>query len=484
MQVLKHLLAAQILPQLAEQFDEVMAEYRNVRRKAQPNSCVHTFQTDNISQANELEINSEVKDPAEGSNGEEKQTVFSKNDSKLKRNDFTEKTTGSESDNNQISESKSKDLSVKSENDFDSAIARGEVGGSPPKGNICKASFSAVKGNGKVVQDYATSGISDGHGASHPQSPGLHSFPQSPGSVSCSPHSHYSSSGHVSPTWSPAQESAESPIPQQPPISFQQTVSSNPGFPVVMDSPCPSSHGSPYASPVPSPPPPSMSPIRVPSDWEYEDEEDVEPLDDTGRFSPVMPHLKAKEIEDEEESEIDEDSQTSRECESSEKEDVRTLDVEASNGEREKVASKMENEEVIGDMDKKLVISSGKRFREASSPNDSTSPDCKKLKLTILPQKSEYQTNLDKSVSEDDESAVVAENKDSFASPAEPGKEQNSESKSPFIKLNQIKFRVRKKGVARQHINLGGVGGVIGGGGGESSVIPNSSPLQVWFKAF
>ncbi|XP_069974894.1 uncharacterized protein [Penaeus vannamei] len=476
--VLKHLLAAQILPQLAEQFDEVMAEYRNVRRKAQPNSCVHTFQTDNISQANELEINSEVKDPAEGSNGEEKQTVFSKNDSKLKRKDFTEKTTGSESDNNQINESKSKDLSVKSENDFDSAIARGEVGGSPPKGNICKASFSAVKGNGKVVQDYATSGISDGHGASHPQSPGLHSFPQSPGSVSCSPHSHYSSSGHVSPTWSPAQESAESPIPQQPPISFQQTVSSNPGFPVVMDSPCPSSHGSPYASPVPSPPPPSMSPIRVPSDWEYEDEEDVEPLDDTGRFSPVMPHLKAKEIEDEEESEIDEDSQTSRECESSEKEDVRTLDVEASNGEREKVASKMENEEVIGDMDKKLVISSGKRFREASSPNDSTSPDCKKLKLTILPRKSEYQTNLDKSVSEDDESAVVAENKDSFASPAEPGKEQNSESKSPFIKLNQIKFRVRKKGVARQHINLGGVGGVIGGGGGESSVIPNSSPLQ------
>lgn len=476
------MLAAQILPQLAEQFDEVMTEYRNVRRKAQPNSCVHTFQTDNISMANELEINLDVKVPAEGSNVQEKQSVFSKNENKFKRKDFTGKTVGSELDSNQVKESKSKDLSVKSENAIDSAIARSEAGGSPPKGNIGKASYSAVKGNGKVLQDYATSGASDGHGASHPRSPGLHSFPQSPGSVSCSPHSHYSSSGHVSPTWSPAQENAESPILQQPPISFQQTFGSNPGVPVVMDSPCPSSHGSPYASPVPSPPPSSMSPIRVPSDWEYEDEEDAEPLNDTGRFSPVMPHLRAKEIEDEEESEIDEDSQTSRECESSEKEDVRTLDVEVTNGDHEKVASKIENEEVIGDMDKKLVISSGKRFREASSPNDSTSPDCKKLKLTIFPQNSEYQTNFDKSVSEDDESAVVTENKDGFVLPAEPEKEQNNEPKSPFVKLNQIKFRVRKKGVARQHINLGGIGGGIGGGKG--SVIPSSSPLQVRFKAF
>ncbi|XP_042892679.1 uncharacterized protein LOC122266852 [Penaeus japonicus] len=479
--VLKHLLAAQILPQLAEQFDEVMTDYRNIRRKAQPNSCAHTFQTNNTSFVSELD----VRVPAEGSNGEENQSAVTENGINLKRNDLMEKTGGSEAENSQIKESNLKDLSsAKCDNALDSGTTKGEAGVGSLKGNLPKAFNS--KGNGKFMQDYITSVIPDGHGVSNPKSPGL---PQSPESVSCSPHSHYSSSGHVSPTWSPAQESADSPVLQQPSASFQQTIGLIPGLPLVMDSPCPSSHGSPYASPIPSPPPSSMSPIRVPSDWEYEDEEEAEPTDDTGRFSPVMPHLKAKEIEDEEESEIEEDSQTSRECESSEKEDMRTMDLEAGSSAIDKVACKMENEEVIGDMDKKLVISSvsGKRFREASSPNGSSAPDSKKLKLTIPEPNSECETSFDKSMSacEDDESAVITENKESFALPTEPEKEQNSESKSPFVKLNQIKFRVRKKGVARQHINLGGGGGGgstggVGGGGGEGNVIPSSSsPLQV-----
>ncbi|XP_068245940.1 uncharacterized protein [Palaemon carinicauda] len=434
--ILKHFLAANIMPMLAEQFDEVMTEYRNVKRKSQEGYCVHTAPADLL-----------PDDTASSSKGEDEKVCDEEQTILVPDNE--NKFMDTEEEKPKIDDIKAFDHEANSNWEGSSSEKNLPQSKTTSVTSLDECSFSAVTLGGKLLTNIEA-GISG-----KPMSPGV-SLPclQNSGSVSCSPHSHQSGleSDQNSPTWSPVQSRCDSP-PSSPPGNNFVSISGQ----CPWESP-PSSHqSSPCSSPSYFPPwlspPRSTSPIRAPSDWEY-DEDDVDESCENGRFSPVIP--KAKDLE-ETEDEIDDVD----EGETTNTEDVNTED-ETISGEEESVEG--QEGAIESHIKKMLVISSTsqKRSRDSCSPccSNYTAADSleKKLKTNIEIKeailsddspmisthcaidkvKSEQET--DKSEQETDKSSPSKEDKEAPLDEIQLGL-----LKTPFIQMNDIKFRVRKR---------------------------------------
>ncbi|KAK7069184.1 hypothetical protein SK128_018719 [Halocaridina rubra] len=417
--ILKHLLAANVMPQLADQFDDVMAEYRKVRRAAPNGLCVHTI-------PNELaqKLNTSCSDNVHS------RDMSSSNDEN--GGSYIEKT-----DNIELNLEKS-EISEEIVTDL-------------PKVSICKPRLNITK-----TSDESSSPIHGGNqdgrrecGSIHnPNSPPIYNPYVQNHSLSCSPVSNQSSGGSApsSPTWSPNKTRCESPTFSPPLSNIGSTVT------CPWDSPTSSHQSSPSSSPVHYPmyhsPLHLYSPIRPPSDWEYEDEDLEEDACDDGRFSPAVP--KSKDLEEMEEELDDPD-----ESEATNTEETTTDDESLAADKQGAVEAEMKN---------KLVISSASHKRSRDSPSisvfsDEGNPLEKKLKKgyedEMNPSFSQpIGENGRKELNEEGHSSSCNENKTSVEEQCESsfhdmghacGIDNPDASKTPFIKLNQIKFRVRKK---------------------------------------
>ncbi|KAK3884636.1 hypothetical protein Pcinc_011101 [Petrolisthes cinctipes] len=477
--ILKHFLAAKLLPQLAEQFDELMGKYMEVRRESVPGCCVHFIKQDKSSvhegvedeerkdlearigkqnrdkkQANNITgegMEDEEKKDVEGSNAKQKVDGEEMDaDDNIKNDSCERDKSKSGEDNNHLhnlssaSSSHMPQTSCKSLPQVTPSPVMGELSGPQTNMNIQTES----KPSQLVVQDFAK-GLVAIYPPNSPESPvsapGYYD-PRSPsGSVSCSPHSFQSGSGYGSPTWSPALEHSPSPGSSPPYNSNSSSISTNPLsilLPLNVD-PLASSASSPYGSPPHSPimcphspgipsPPRSTSPIRVPSDWEYEDEEDKEQWDEDGRFSPPITNLKGNDGEENME-------------ETEEEEEVLTEEEEEEMNRTEGESGGLEESEkgFVKEMDEKLIMKDSseclpsgpeKRPLSVSSPSTSgtISPQEKKIKLDVESvQGSSQEKSFTKSSSERGyvkEHYVVSLACDT--------------RKTPFKEINKIKFRL------------------------------------------
>ncbi|MPC54244.1 hypothetical protein E2C01_048154 [Portunus trituberculatus] len=427
--ILKHLLAAKLLPQLAEQFDELMTKYIEVRRDSLPGKCIHTILM-----------------------GDEEAAV------------------GEGKSNGSIEKGREVEVAQK---DLNSEINKMEVEEEENKHDITKQDMTHNSKKASLtplqLKDARIAPKDSGPGASHSSSssaspettnssnhqsplPTSYSNPKSPGSLSCSPKSHQSSE-QGSPSWSPPAARSESPTITSPPFVSMANVHTSPLtslFPWNMEA----AHTSPTASPPHSPrihspligsPLRSTSPIRAPSDWEYEDEEEKE-ADDDGRFSPTVLESKLSELEESQE-ELEEEEENENEERMSVEEEAETLLKEKDNDESniQKAGKTVENLTLEGSTESPLSPNTGKRGRDSPL----TKIQEKKVKL-----------------SEETDGAGRAEGSDavdpSSTRQSPPPREARSsdvkiggqDGKSLFVNLNQIKFRVRKKGQTRRQLSM------------------------------
>nr|XP_045614950.1 uncharacterized protein LOC123768446 isoform X1 [Procambarus clarkii] len=498
--VLKHFLAAKLLPQLAEQFDELMAEYRKVRRDSKPGSCVHTLKTDSSDMENEMEENEEkIIEDSDNSkkddmkrnevNGEKIQVQRVKGNGDC---NVVKKCINLNESVPQVSPTSPEPM-IKGSSNSVSRTSQSEVLDPTPSSSSGEELTSHVTAKQlkthmeifqqkslpsnsharectKISVDAFGAGSSESYWLNNPRSPGIPDYynPKSPGSLSCSPRSNHSGSGssQCSPTWSPAQERGE--LPQfSPPSgsSLQSNVLNVPPWPIDFVSS--SAPTSPYSSPPHSPlirsPRRSTSPIKFPLDWEYNDEAEIEHSDDDGRFSPSI--LDAKGHDDHEDNKEETDIFEEENLISTD--DDNTQEGGASSivpniGERLVDDSFTNNtQEFAKDIDEKLVISPtvGKRSRD-SSPSCLTvgTPHGKKVKceseMSNITEPLEKNTNIlsSREVEMDEcqlSSGIVSSEKE-----AGKGALTGADGgKSPFIRLNQIKFRVRKRGLVKRQIS-------------------------------
>ncbi|CAL4164784.1 unnamed protein product, partial [Meganyctiphanes norvegica] len=378
--VLKNYLAAKILPELTEQFDEIMSEYRSIRRAHIDGQCIHSVISSKIKKETvSEEISNGKKENQQASLTQEKNCDFEnssiKSEVNLSKNSCLPDSDSSHiikaefiSQEDSINNSKVSELE-KLQKDKDSFKTEKHSDVNKNIQSIASTSKAAIKisfndcGSGENSEDSVpetsgssssnsspfvgsvtkkllnlqqlSSGISFPHlsvknfeskgklneisspsspedsCSSHQKSPRSTSppigyNPKNPGSLSCSPRSYYSSSPsnspscsppHVrsdSPTFSPPFFSASyvSPPHNLPPWNFDSSSSSSPSVSSKVSSP-------PYNM---SSPPRSTSPIKVPSDWEYDDDDDdnmdEESRDMDGRFSPTVPDIEAIEGEE------------------------------------------------------------------------------------------------------------------------------------------------------------------------------------------
>lgn len=267
-------------------------------------------------------------------------------------------------------------------------------------------------------------------------------------SMSGSPQSFHSGSGDGSPTWSPAQKHSLSPG-SSPPYN-SSSCSTNPLsilLPLNAD-PLAACASSPYVSPPHSPimfphspglpsPPRSSSPIRVPSDWEYEDEEDKEQWDEDGRFSPPITDLKGNDGEEnmeetEEEEEVlteEEEGNINRTESGSGCQEASSDNLSASD--KEVFVKEMDEKLIMRDSDECMPSAPEKRPLSVSSPSTSYSsmPQEKKIKLDV-------------------ESMPDSDQKKSFTAGSSEHRNlkeltiQSDTRKTPFKEINKIKFRL------------------------------------------
>ncbi|XP_042211032.1 uncharacterized protein LOC121858595 isoform X2 [Homarus americanus] len=486
--ILKYFLAAKLLPQLAEQFDELMAEYRKLRQDIQPGCCIHTIRSESLDKQNELQERDESEEMETSDDKEMKFNIEEKENPSIKE-DEKDSCVSSVSEC-QVKPSSTSTAEVPScsklavaKNVSRSASQTSQM--ITPKVNDTQFSFpsteegilgqnfkskmdsfqqksltlhSFVKENSKSPLDSSLPASPDNSTYSNPRSPLMYSYhnPKSPGSLSCSPRSNQSGSGssHGSPTWSPAQGRSESPTFSPPCFSLPQSSPINIlPWPFDLSTPV-APYISPPCSPIMQSPPRSTSPIKYPSDWEYDDEEEMEQSDGDGRFSPVVHDTKGNDCEENKEdiSELEEDSvisndETSQEGETSgtagNTKNPLTDDMNVS-----------ENQTFTEDIDEKLMISSpsGKRLRNSSSTICSTVdiPQGKKIKCDLaIETQEESECNLamsEEQMTEGQSSSLEPSEKEADKEPVAEGEA----GKSPFVRLNQIKFRVRKKGLKRQ----------------------------------
>lgn len=264
--------------------------------------------------------------------------------------------------------------------------------------------------------------------------------------MSCPPQSFQSGSGYGSPTWSPVQEHSPSPG-SSPPYDSSSTNPLSILLPLNAD-PLATCTSSPYISPPHSPimfphspgvpsPPRSSSPIRVPSDWEYEDEEDKEQWDEDGRFSPPITDLKGNDGEEnmeetEEEEEVlteEEEGNVNRTESGSGCHEASCDNLSAS--EKEGFVKEMDEKLIMRDTDEHVPSAPEKRPLSMSSPpiSGSSLPQEKKIKLDV--------ESLPGSDQEKSFTAGSSENRNL--------KELTILSdtrKTPFKEINKIKFRL------------------------------------------
>ena len=434
---MKHLLAANILPMLAEQFDDVMKEYLSVRRESQEGYCSHTAPTE-----------SAVPCDAAGSSKESDDKVCDE-DKTVQAPDIESNQLVVEDDDLTRDRSEESDAEVKSRDDVvkDKDFSKSKLLTSSSVEDSCHGPCS----HGAKLTVNTEIGI-----YSKPTSPGACTvYPSYSNSVSCSPTSYQSStgSGQNSPTWSPAQNLCESPACSPPSSGF---VSGGGHCP--WESPTSSRQPSPSSSPSYFPPwlspPRSASPIRAPSDWEYEDD-DVDKSYESGRFSPVITKAKDAEETEDETDDLEEGDATNTE-------EINTEDDSASADEG--VVPKGDGTIEVN-MKKMLVISSTsqKRYRDTCSPScsskESSDPMEKKIKmdsevcsatesdekddkLSICDSVAEVTSRTKDSAKEGQETSSSSSEKDRVSTSADSKSEH---SKSPFIRLNEIKFRVRNR---------------------------------------
>ncbi|XP_064110020.1 uncharacterized protein LOC135217909 [Macrobrachium nipponense] len=425
------------MPLLAEQFDEVMKEYRNVRRQSQEGFCVHTAPADSSqgdATGSSIGEDDKVCD-------EEKSVMVSDNEDKAM--DIEDEKLKGNGKKTLEGEEKSSSDGCLLDKDLSQAKATGVT-------SLDDCSCSVLTQGGKLASNIEV-GI-----YGKPLSPGVTlPCPQNSGSVSCSPHSHHSSteSDQNSPTWSPAQSKYDSP-PSSPPANHFVTISAGQ---CPWESPPSSRHSSPCSSPSYFPPwlspPRSASPIKAPSDWEYE-EDDVDESCENGRFSPVIPKAKDLEETEDEIDDVDEGDATTTEDVNTEDENV-SADEDSAGREEGAIESHIK---------KMLVISptSQKRSRETSSPCCSNvEVDSLEKKMKTGVEICSYSTDIDdegkeaslvgdptvcKSHCSDD--TVKADSKADISKPDTDEASSEIESgplKTPFIRMNEIKFRVRKR---------------------------------------
>ncbi|KAK8397301.1 hypothetical protein O3P69_004778 [Scylla paramamosain] len=430
--ILKHLLAAKLLPQLAEQFDELMTKYIEVRRDSLPGKCIHTMLTgDEETVAGGGESNgSEEK-------GREEMEMAQKGlDSQVNKMEVEKEEENKHGRTKQDTHHDSKKTSVASLCLKDTRTTPKDSGPGGSHSNSSSASPETTS--------------SSNHRSPLPAS---YLNPKSPGSVSCSPRSHQSSE-QGSPSWSPPAARSESPTITSPPFVSMASVHTSP-LPSLPPWSVEAAHTSPTASPPHSPrihspligsPLRSTSPIRVPSDWEYEDEEEKE-MDDDGRFSPTVLESKLSELEESQE-ELEEEEEEEEEERMSMEEEAETgvpKEKDKDESDIQKAGKNVENLTLEGSTESPLSPNTGKRGRD--SPPTRTQE--KKVKL------SEETDGTDGA-----EGSDAADTSSTRQSPPlrEAGRSEveigGKDGKSPFVNLNQIKFRVRKKGQTRRQLSL------------------------------
>lgn len=484
-----------------------MAEYRQVRRDSQPGSCVHTIKT--LPSDKKVELQKVLKGEKEESEGtgnhdkrgnqmesEEKQvqtaeenerdgSAFSENireanpTSKMVLKISSNSAVAMEEDVSNSVSHNSEMLVTDEENlkcNSSSAQEETKIHGIAKDFRLQTETFQQKSlPSHSIVREY-TRGLHDTPFLSSPESstfsnsrsPGMYINPTSPGSLSCSPRSNQTDSGssHGSPSWSPAQGRSESPTFSPPFIShpFSSPISI---VPKALDFTPLSTPISPDISPPLSPilqsPPRSTSPIRVPSDWDYDDEDEMEQSDD-GRFSPIVYDAKCNDSDGNKE-EIDELKEgtvnNSKEI---------CQDGGSSNTVRDTTDSLKNNvnlnedQSLMENIDEKLVITPtlGKRLRDPSNPtclNVDVSQE-KKMKCDLqTPNETENQDEKQSTsvASADMMTEEVQPTRSCASSETETEKESVTGAdagKTPFVKLNQIKFRVRKKGYVKRHTSL------------------------------
>ncbi|XP_071538495.1 uncharacterized protein [Panulirus ornatus] len=495
--VLKHLLAANILPQLAEQFDELMAEYRQVRRDSQPGSCVHTIKTSSDKLVELQGVSEGEKEESEDTGGQDKR----RNQMGLKENQVhsaeQNEIDGSISRENirEINSTSKKVLKIPS----DTAV--------PMETSTSNEAFHTsemLTADIENLSHYPSSekgtkihGISKESGLqmetlqqkslpshslgkdtlfvasqesltlSSSRSPRMYIYsnPASPGSVSCSPRSIPADSGSSpgSSSWSPAQSRSESPTFSPPFVSHPHSNAVS-IVPKALDFTALSNPISPDPSPPHSPimqsPPRSTSPIRVPSDWEYDDEDEMEHSDD-GRFSPIVHDSKWNDSDGnkDEIDELEEESAVNNGEEICE-DGLQSKKMPDATDSLTDNTSLNEDQAVTKNIDEKLVLSPtlGKRLRDSSDITCLTIdiPQEKKIKSVLqTPDNSESQEEEQSTLigGTDMMTEEVRSTRPLVSSEIKPEKEGFTgvdTGKSPFVKLNQIKFRVRKKGYVKR----------------------------------
>lgn len=482
--ILKHFLAAKLLPQLAEQFDELMTEYKAVRRDFQPGCCIHTLKTEALqNQVKKVEkIDGDQCDKTEGDEEKENKTVVEKeivlNSSTTILSSALSSTSvpkvypnSPDSEADLTSNSASRSSTIAPYSACDSSRRDGTSAPvTTPKLKLQTefiqhksiSCHSSERECGQIPVDTLLP-ISFDSSSYNPQSPGVLNYhnPKSPGSVSCSPRSNLSNSesSHFSSTWPLPQTSGDSsPVLSFAGTSFSQSNPLN-MTPWPLDSALSSPPTSPYASPPHSPmihsPPRCTSPIKVPSDWEYDDEEEMEHSDEDGRFSPVVHDTKDNDFEDKieidgpEESDLSNDDISQDGC-------TGPSVVNA----QEPLMNNLymnESEELSKHIDEKLVGSptAGKRLRDSSAICVSVEiPQGKKIKCDINTLSSNKpQENNENSLTSNELKVNNCQSSSGAESLDKEVEKGTDTVKSPFIRLNQIKFRVRKKGHIRRQIS-------------------------------
>ena len=419
-QILKHLLAAKLLPLLAEQFDELMNKYIEVRRNPLPGKCIHTItslhaEEEETTRGDESNINTSEEERDKGGMGKEMEMGHKDLDSQVNQMEIEE-------------EDKKQDKAKPGETlplgDKKAAYNTNKSSVIPPK-DTRQTSKDLYSGG-----SHSNSSSGSPESSCNPRSPTRTTYPDptSPDSVSCFSKSYQSSS--ESSSWSPPLATSESPTIYSPPfvggIQTFPLFTSLPPWSVEAAniSPTSSPPRSPYIhSPPTRSPLRSTSPIRAPSDWEYEDEEEVK---DDGRFSPTVLESKLNELEESQEEleeEEEEESMSVEEEIESTTETPKNMSVSDQNIEEEAPFSP----------------NSSKRGRE--SPTIAITPQEKKVKLDqeeseeVNPPSTRSSPPLKEAVRSEVE--IVGQ-----------------DSKSPFVNLNQIKFRVGKKGHTRRQLSM------------------------------
>ena len=406
---MKHCLAANILPKLVEDFDEKLKEYKKVCRKKCPDKCVHSVKSSDKSS----------------------QKVLNEKNS---------------SDNNEhITEKDNVSLQCdKTLNQVSNTIIKSEIDVKPLSENekIKESSYSQsvifpLAANCPTYNARNTLNLSMVR-------------PQSPSSVSCSPHSYYSSSS------SPV----GSPLPPQNISNQNLGILSLLPENFLPSSPSNTPEASPnyFFSPINSPkvispassPPPSLSPIKCPSDWD----EDFDDRCDSGlsdRFSPTVPDTSCQDsqsIEDEEENLFDdcfeEDSATENQSEL--------------------------NQSIVQDIGQKLNISQEPVVRKRSlSPIENQSNDLNDIKRPKTIEDIEEITNSksEEIISEENDKQMIEssnsiENLDEtkksssekISTSADEAFEEVSNKDTGIKEFGQIKFRVGKKLGSRRQVTF------------------------------